>query len=111
MRLVGQLSNPSAALVAVFEALPELIEPADRPYSPPAAGRLGNGEVKRAIIKALAAADKPMRGADVHRAVEDILGHPVSKNSVSWCLAACVRGRQQPFERISYGVYRLKADS
>jgi hypothetical protein len=58
----------------------------------------------------LAAADKPMRGADIHRAVERMLGHPVSKNSVSWCLAAGVQGTQPRFERISYGVYRLSAD-
>jgi len=110
MRLVGQLSNPSASLAAVFEALPDEpsrpvagIDSEERPT-----GRLGNGEVKRAIVKALAAADEPMRGADIHRAVEHVLGHPVSKNSVSWCLAACVRGRQPRFERVGYGVYRLK---
>jgi hypothetical protein len=109
MHLVGQLSNPSASLAAVFAALPdEPVEPTDRSESLPPTGRLGNGEVKRATVRVLAAAEEPMRGADIHRSVEHILGHPVSKNSVSWCLAACVRGRHPPFERISYGVYRLK---
>ncbi len=109
MHLVGQLSNFSASLAAVFKALPkEPVEPTACSESLPPTGRLGNGVIQRAIVKVLAAAKEPMRGTDVHRAVEHILGHPVSKNSVSWCLAACVRGRQPQFERVSYGVYRLK---
>ncbi len=109
MHLVGQLSNPSGPLEAVFEALSgEPIGPTGRSESLPAPGRLGNGVIQRAVVKVLAAADRPMRGADIHRAVEHALGHLVSKNSVSWCLAACVRGRQPRFERVGYGVYRLK---
>jgi hypothetical protein len=111
--LVGQLSNPSPPLVAVLEAATGVVRwrPAalQRPIAvEPASRRLGNGVVKRAIIKVLAAADEAMPSVDVHQAVEHLLGHPVSKNSVSWCLAADVRGRQPRFERISYGVYRLK---
>jgi N-acetylmuramic acid 6-phosphate (MurNAc-6-P) etherase len=55
MRLAGQLSNPSAPLLAVFEALPDKpIEPTAQPEPLPASGRLGNGEVQRAVVNVLA---------------------------------------------------------
>ncbi len=74
-----------------------------------AMGRLGNGEMQRAVVKVLEAANGPMRGADIHRAVERLLGRPVSKNSVSWCLLAGVRAKEPRFERVSYGTYRLRS--
>ncbi|MFZ2050525.1 MAG: hypothetical protein WB698_15525 [Solirubrobacteraceae bacterium] len=94
----------------MFEALPdEPLEPSVRPSEPePVARRLGNGEVKRAVIKALAEANRPMRAADVHLAVERVLVHPISKNSVGWCLAAGAKGTEPRFERVSLGTYRLK---
>lgn len=109
MHLVGQLSNPSVSLVAVFEAPPnKRITSPERPEScPSTTGRLGNGVVQRAVVKVLTATDAAMRGAEIHRAVEDLLGHPVSKDSVSWCLAAGVKGTMPRFERVAYGCYRL----
>jgi hypothetical protein len=108
MHLLGHFTNPSAPLVAVFEALPDVpLEPAEQPTLPPETGRLGNGEVKRAVVKALAEADRPMRAADIHLAVERLLGRPISKNSVGWCLAAGAKGKVPRFERAAYGSYRL----
>jgi hypothetical protein len=107
MHLLGRFTNPSAPLAAVFEALPdEPIESTTHPEPEPATGRLGNGEVKRAVIKALAEADRPMRGADIHLAVERLIGRPISKNSVGWCLAAGAKGKEPLFERIAQGYYR-----
>jgi hypothetical protein len=95
--------------MAVFEALPdEPIEPRMRPEPEPATGRLGNGEIKRAVVKALAEADRPLRAADVHLVVERLLGRPISKNSVGWCLAAGAKGKTPRFERVGLGTYRLK---
>jgi hypothetical protein len=110
MHLVGQLSNLSAPLAAVFEILPdEPITPTRPPEScHPTTGRLGNGVVQRAVVRVLAATDAVMRGADIHRAVERLLEHPVSKDSVSWCLASGVRGKEPRFERVAYGRYRLR---
>jgi hypothetical protein len=55
--LVGQLSNPSAALGAVFEALSdEPIKATARPEPRADAGRLGNGMVQRAVVKVMASA-------------------------------------------------------
>jgi len=110
MRLVGQLSNPSAALAAVFEALSdEPIKATARPQPQLEVGRrLGNGVVQRAVIKVLAAAGLPMRPAEVHASVERLLGHRVSKNSVSWCLAAGARSEKHRFVRTAPGRYQLR---
>jgi hypothetical protein len=109
MHLVGQLSNPSGPLEAVFEALPgEPLEATRQPIPEPERGRLGNGVVQRAVVSVLAASAEPMRGTDIHLAVERLLGHPVSKNSVSWCLAAGVRAKEPRFERVARGCYRLR---
>lgn len=108
MHLLGRFTNPSAPLAAVFEALPdEPIEPTVHPEPQVATGRLGNGVVQRAVVKVLAAAGGPMRGAEIHLAVERLLGHPVSKNSVSWCLGAGARAKVPRFERVAHGFYRL----
>jgi hypothetical protein len=112
MHLVGQLSNPSGPLATVLEAAggtlrrptglqrPIAVEPASR--------RLGNGVVQRAVVKVLAAASGPMRGADMHQAVERLLWRPVSKNSVSWSLAADARSKEPRFECTTKGHYQLR---
>jgi hypothetical protein len=111
MHLVGQLSNPSAILAAALEASGVVPR---RPVGPQgmiavgqAPARLGNGVVQRAVIKVLAAAQQPMRATEVHAAAEELLGHPVSKDSISWCLAAGAREKEQRFERVARGCYRL----
>jgi hypothetical protein len=111
MHLVGQLSNPSVALAAVFEAVavvwPRPRELRESVVMEPASRRLGNGVVQRAVVKVLVAAEWPMRAPEVRAAVEDLPGHPVSKDSISWCLAAGARGKEQQFERVARGCYRL----
>jgi hypothetical protein len=112
MHLVGQLSNPSGPLATVLEAAGgALRRPAGLQRSiavEPASRRLGNGVVQRAVVKVLAVASSPMRDADVHRAVEQLLGRPVSKNSVSWSLAADARSKEPRFERTTRGHYQLR---
>jgi hypothetical protein len=108
MHLLERFTNPSTPLKAVFEALgDEPIESSVCPEPQAATGRLGNGEMQRSIVKVLAAANGPMRRADIHRAVERLLGRPVSKHSVSWCLCVGVRAKVPRFERVSYGCYGL----
>lgn len=110
MRLVGQLCNPSSSLERVLDALPGApLETAAGSCTAlvPTSRRLGNGVVQRTIVKVLAAADDPMRRADVHAAVESKLGHAVSKESVNWCLCSGSRGNERRFERVAYGFYRL----
>lgn len=111
MHLVGQLSNPSAALAAVLEVAavarsgPRELRESVVVVEP--ARRLGNGVVQRAVVKVLAASQRPMRGAEVWAAVVALLGHPVSKASVSWCLSTGARAEEPRFERVARGCYRL----
>lgn len=113
MHLVGQLSRLSSSLEVVFDVMEGGMGFPEPPPSPqpiaeePRPRRLGNGVVQRAVVKVLAAAKEPMRGADIHLAVERLLGHPISKNSVSWCLASGARAEGPRFERVAYGCYRL----
>lgn len=97
-------------MMAVFEALPD--EPihtnAPLELAPAPTERLGNGEVMRAVVKVLAAADGPMRAADIHLAVERLLERPVSKESVQCCLRRGVSGEHPRFGRVRYGMDRLR---
>jgi hypothetical protein len=113
MRLVGQLSNPSPSLRAIFDALPDgPLAPTtgpDRPVaSAPIARRLGNGVVQRAVVKVLAAAQRPLTVLETQAAVAALLGHPVSKGSINYCLSTGTLGREPRFERVARGSYRLQ---
>lgn len=113
MRLVGQLSNPSSSLRAIFDALPdgslELTTRPDRPVVPASvARRLGNGVVQQTVVKVLATAQRPLTVLEVQAAVADLLGHPVSKGSVNYCLSTGARGGEPRFERVARGCYRLR---
>jgi hypothetical protein len=72
----------------------------------PAARRLGNGELQRAVIRILEAADGPLSVAEVRLAVERSLGKVVSRSSVSACLSVGAR-RVGRFERVAAALYRL----
>jgi hypothetical protein len=108
MRLVGQLSNPSLAQKRALEAFPSGIPQEGRRASakPATSRRLGNGAVQRAIVRVLTGG-APMRRADIRASVENLLGQPVSIETVSWCL--CVGTRKHPpvFERVAHGEYQL----
>jgi hypothetical protein len=111
MRLVGQLSNPLAALAAVFEALPdESIKATARPEPQIDVGRLGNGVVQRAVVKVLASAQCPLTVLEAQAAVVDLLGHPVSRGSINCCLSTGALGDEPRFERVVPGCYRLRHD-
>ncbi len=49
----------------------------------PKTRRAGNGVIQRAVIEALAEADRPMDVGEAHTAVEGLLGYPVSRDSVT----------------------------
>lgn len=110
MHLVEQLSNVPWPLAALCETMAgkslELIEQA-APESA-SAGRLGNGVVQRAVVKVMAAVGEPMTVADVQAAVERLLGHTVSRDSVACCLASGARTSTSRFERVARGLYRLR---
>ncbi len=74
----------------------------------PETGRLGNRAVQRSVVKVLAAGNGPARAADIHLAVERLLGRVLSKASVSCCLSRGIRGGEPRFERVAVGYYRLR---
>lgn len=65
------------------------------------------GWVMDAVVRVLADEGGPMHRRKVHAAVERLLGLPVSKDSVDWCLSNGARTKEQRFERVSPGCYRL----
>jgi hypothetical protein len=106
-RLVGQLSNPSPRLQSILCLSRSRVKRTPHSVMSPAPKRLGNGVVQRAVRKALATTDRPMRTGEVQAAVETLLGHPVAKESVSWALRVGVRGQKPCFECVAYATYRL----
>ncbi len=70
--------------------------------------KLGNGVVQAAVVKVLAAAGRPMRLSEVRTAVDVLLGRPVSKDSINWCLATGARAKEPRFERVGRGCYQLR---
>jgi hypothetical protein len=111
MHLVGRLSNPSERLKAVLGWVPDASRARTR--EPIAAlgdaKRLGNGVVQRALIQALAVSDRPVGVCEAQAAVEALLGHSVSRDSVDSCLSTGARGVRPCFRRVAPGRYRLCA--
>ncbi len=107
MHLLGQLSNPSAPLETVVDVLPdEALEPIEHPAPEPETGRLGNGVVQRAVVKVLADG-KPQKLAKIRQGVEELIGEPVSIDSVSWCLRTGSRKETPTFVQPTRGHYQL----
>ena len=71
--------------------------------------RPGNGVVQRALVKALMAAGRPMRVGEAQMAVEALLGHNVSRDSVNSCLSSGACGLPPSFQRVGPGRYQLCA--
>jgi hypothetical protein len=108
MHLRGHDSNHVGSLLAVLEAFPEGVPEAALARcdpSRPRAGRLGNGEVQRAVTRALSAAGRPLHVAAIVELVEADLGREVSRESVKCCLMAGIRGATPLFERVERGSY------
>jgi hypothetical protein len=112
MHLVGRLSNPCVVLEAVLVRVPDAPGRAQRELvaAPPKARRLGNGVVQRAVIRALAVAGRPMDVCEAQTAVEALLGHGVSRDSVNSCLSTGACRVQPCFRRVAPGRYRLIRD-
>jgi hypothetical protein len=68
--------------------------------------RLGNGVIQRALVKALTAAGRPMGVAEAQMAVEALLDHNVSRDSVNSCLSTGARGLPPSFQRVGPGRYQ-----
>jgi hypothetical protein len=66
-------------------------------------------EVGDAVVKVLGEACCALRTIEIHAAVEDLLGEPVSRSTVKNYLARGCRRRPPVVERVGRGRYRLIA--
>jgi hypothetical protein len=100
MHLVGQLSNPpNQSTMTILEVLAGDLT-AEPVIELPQSRRLGNGVVRRAVIKVLVEADRPMDVGEAHTRVERVLGYPVSRDSVNGRLSTGVRRAPPNFQRV-----------
>ena len=64
------------------------------------------GAIQRAVIQALAEADRPLRAREVHAAAQELVGKPLSWNTVKDCLHKTARRSDNLIERVAHGCYR-----
>jgi len=64
------------------------------------------GAVQEAVIRALAAADRPLRAREIHSAAQKLAGTAVSWNTVKDCLHKNARRPDSRIERVGHGRYR-----
>jgi len=64
------------------------------------------GVVQDAAIRALVAADGPLRAREIHTAAEEPAETPLSWNTVKDCLHENARRLDSPVERVGHGRYR-----
>jgi hypothetical protein len=110
MVLVGALSNPD--LQDLFQSLtsqPRRKQPetATAGYGPASDGRRKFGSVSGAIVHVLREAQSDLRLREINAEVEQLLGEPVSRQSIKGCLHRGSQAANPQFERISRGRYRL----
>jgi hypothetical protein len=64
------------------------------------------GAVQEAVIRALAAADRPLQAREIHAAAEELAAAPLSWNTVKDCLHKNARRPGGLVERVGHGRYR-----
>lgn len=113
MRLIGALSNTGfqQRLKRLNHLREKLLARAATNPRPSRKLKRRCGAVQDAIITVLQAATEPMRVGEVHAAVEDTLGGPVSLDTVNSCLSTGARGEHARFQRIRTGWYRVREAS
>ena len=114
MHLRGQFSNPSGPLKALLEAISEIPEGSSEPavgartYVLP---RLRMGAIQGAVLDVLGKASEPMRGRDIHAAVQRHLHCAVSRDTVGSFLSVAARSASMPVIRTGPGAYELAGQS
>ena len=112
MELDGALSNPIAsdkrlrmARLAAAKSDISIREPAPDQVQRRLPRR--QGPVLATVTGVLGLASTPMRVSEIHTAVEQLLGEPISYSSVKEALSAHTRGRDQRFRRTRRGCCEL----
>ena len=66
------------------------------------------GAVQEAVIRALVAADRPVRAREIHATAQKLAGTALSWNTVKDCLHKNARRPDSPIERVAHGRYRYR---
>lgn len=111
MHLSGHHSNHSPAFTGVLVAfpggMPEQSGRCGHEAEAPNSLRLGKGVIQLAVVKALAAPGHPMGVREAQTAVEALLGHSVSRDSVNSCPSTGARAREPYLRHIARDRYEL----
>jgi hypothetical protein len=112
MHLTGALSNRSSQekLERLDILRRRLLRQAAQAPRPAKRLRPRNGAVQEAVLHVLAVSAEPMRVADVHAAVEHLLGRQVSQNTVGSFLSVATRQTSMPIKRVGPGWYAMRGD-
>jgi hypothetical protein len=66
------------------------------------------GVAKKAVFQALANAERPLQAREIHAAAEEMVGMPLSWNTVKDCLHKHARRPGSPVQRVGHGRYRSR---
>jgi hypothetical protein len=111
--LVGALSNPD--LQDLFQGLTSQHRRKQRRRKPESEGprpdgRRTFGTVSSAIVQVLTEAQSDLRVKEIWVEVEQLLGEPVSRDSIKSYLHRGTYARNPIFERVRHGRYRLREE-
>jgi hypothetical protein len=106
--LIGALLNHQQALDRLNGIRKKLVREGHRSSRSSPQIRARSGAIPPAIIEVLAASSEPMHVREVHQAVERKLKTKISKHWLNCCLSTATTGDHPLFERIGYGLYRLR---
>jgi len=70
--------------------------------------RRRSGAVREAVIRVLARTGEPMRASEIHAVAENLVGEPLSWNTVRDCLHKNARRPESPIAWIGWGRYRYR---
>lgn len=108
MPLIRACCNHQEQLSSLVPLHRSLLEEAARSPRPSKVVRLRSGAIERAVVRVLDDATGPMSVSEVHSAIEAHFAMPVSRNSVSGCLAENAVGAEAHFRRVKRGVYEFR---
>ena len=101
-RKVQEDLRRSADLAGRFGQLPG----AETAQRPTLARR--SGLIRNAVLQVLAASEHPLRAREIHAAAQELVGEPLSWNTVKDCLHKSARRSDVPIECVSRGRYRQR---
>lgn len=109
MDLSRQYSNPSGPLKTLLDGASRRRESGAKRHPAPVRAplRLRMGTIQAVVLDVLGDAHAPIRPREVHAAVEQRLGQPVSRDTIGSYLSVAARTAAMPVIRTGPGLYAL----